>query len=242
MRSSKAILFKEKTCRLANASALILVKKIGAKKAEEYLTKKLFSDIYKNNSWGDKCSGSGPGSNLEETKIIRSALPGILKRFSIKTVLDIPCGDFYWMSRVNLSDVDYIGADVVKDVIDGNKKNESTKKRFLQINLVRDSLPAVDLIFCRDCLVHLSNEDVISALKNICKSESKYLMTTTFCEQKINKDIITGRWRMINFENPPFSLPKPIFLLNEEHPDSAYKDKSLGIWLIRDLKAIIDKY
>ena len=35
--------------------------------------------------------------------------------FNISTVLDIPCGDFYWMNHVQMDDICGHGADIVRN-------------------------------------------------------------------------------------------------------------------------------
>ncbi|MFE7121789.1 hypothetical protein ACFU99_40805, partial [Streptomyces sp. NPDC057654] len=68
-------------------------------------------------------SRSGNGSNLTQTATLRSELPGLLARLGVRTLLDIPCGDFYWMSRLDLgtdTHISYIGADRVPAVGDRN--------------------------------------------------------------------------------------------------------------------------
>lgn len=108
------------------------------------------------------------------------------------------------MQYVDLSDIKYTGADIVPDLIPLNKE-KYPKYDFKVLDLTTDNLPKVDLIFCRDCLFHLSNNLIVEALKNIKKSGSKYLLTTTFPEHKIaNRDIEIGQWRIINLEIEPF--------------------------------------
>ena len=43
---------------------------------------------------GDSNSFSGTGSNLDQTKEIIKKLPILIKNYKIKSILDIPCGDF----------------------------------------------------------------------------------------------------------------------------------------------------
>ena len=69
--------------------------------------KDIFTHIYKNNKWGDKYSFSGSGSNLNQTKIILENLPRIINKYEIKSILDLPCGDFYWMKEYNFQDLKY---------------------------------------------------------------------------------------------------------------------------------------
>ena len=118
-----------------------------------------------------------------------------------------------------------------------NKFGDENRK-FLHLDLTKHKLPKVDLIFCRDCLVHLSFEDIFKAGSNIKSSGAVWFMTTTFPEEKTNRDIITGGWRPLNLELPPFNFPKPELILNEnctEH-DGAFADKSLGLWKTEKLR------
>src|SRR3989337_577739 len=75
----------------------------------------IFKEIYKSHQWSG-ISKSGPGSDLTQTKVIREELPKIIKKLKIASLLDIPCGDFFWLKEVDLGFVNYIGADIVDDV------------------------------------------------------------------------------------------------------------------------------
>jgi hypothetical protein len=197
-----------------------------------------FSYIYRNAFWKGGQSVSGEGSSSDQTETIRLQLPEIIKRYNIASILDIPCGDFNWMKDVDLNTLSYTGADIVQDLIDLNNQNYSGDHRtFLKLDVISDPLPKTDLIFCRDCFVHLSNGDILKALENIRRSKSTYLCTTTFPGCPENKDIVTGDWRIINLQKEPFRFPDPHFLLNENctEGDGTYSDKSLGLWRLSDL-------
>lgn len=159
----------------------------------------IFSEIYRKNHWGSDEPVSGTGSVLEQTEAIIKELPPLLKELGATSILDIPCGDFNWMQQVDLRGIDYIGAEIVQELVQKNKETyESSSVRFEHLNLLQDELPAVDVIFCRDCLVHFSFKDIDRALQNICRSLAKYLLTTTFIERSKNVDIATGQWRPLN--------------------------------------------
>jgi len=193
---------------------------------------------YKQRSWGrDRESISGPGSTTRATSIVRAALRPLLEEFGVRTLLDIPCGDGNWMSQANL-DLDlYIGADIVQELIDLNLRrwNGRSSRKFLKLDLTSDALPYVDLVLCRDGLVHLSDAQVLKALRNIKQSGSKYLLATTFPELLHNLDIVTGDWRPMNLQREPFNLPQPLKLILEGRAGPDYRDKSLGLWRITDL-------
>jgi hypothetical protein len=202
-------------------------------------TQGVFTETYRSNRFGGKDSVSGPGSDVDQTRIVISTLPALFNELSISTMLDIPCGDFHWMKSVNLNRVHYTGADIVEDLIQKNtEKYARGGVRFQYLNLITDKLPKVDLIFCRDCLVHLSFAHIFLVLDNVCNSQSTYFLTTTFTGRKDNHDIVTGQWRVLNLEVVPFALPKPHRIISEGCTEchGAYDDKALGLWRIEDLR------
>ena len=119
---------------------------------------------------------SGPGSTLNATQVIREQLPQLFETFGIRTVVDLPCGDFHWMKEVDLRGVDYQGFDIVQDLIDSNASNYQTDNiKFSCLDMIKDELPKVDLIICRDCLIHYSHKFINKAIKNMKKSGSNYI-------------------------------------------------------------------
>lgn len=202
----------------------------------------VFSEIYQNNAWSGQESRSGTGSDPSQTQEIASMIPKLLQRLNATSMLDVPCGDFQWMKDVNLAGIQYIGSDIVPEIVQSNEQRYGSKLRsFRQLDLIHGTVPKVDLIFCRDCLVHLSYEAILESLKNICASGSEYLLTTTFPDRTVNEDILTGQWRVLNLELAPLNFPSPIDLLNEQctEGDGEYQDKSLGLWKISDVKAAL---
>ncbi len=204
----------------------------------------VFTNIYNNNRWGGTESVSGLGSDIHQTELIIQELPSLFKEYQVESMLDIPCGDFHWMKNMDLSNIEYIGADIVDALIERNTQQYGNGgNRFQKINLINDSLPEVDLLFCRDCLVHLSFKDIWDALYNICASNSEYLLTTTFPGRDNNDDIATGQWRTLNLELSPFMLPKPLKLINEgcTEYEGAFADKALGLWKISEIQESLPK-
>ncbi len=193
-----------------------------------------FDRIVRTNLWGAQ-SRSGLGSELGATARLRAILPSFLARHGVRSLLDVPCGDFGWLSLVDLG-VSYTGADIVPSLVDENERRYGgpSGRRFLTLDLTKDALPRADLVLCRDCLVHLSFEHAGRALANIRASGATYLLTTTFLEHDANTDIEDGDWRMLNLERAPFNLPPPIDVLVEdcEEGDGAYADKALGLWRV----------
>ncbi len=196
-----------------------------------------FSRIYRENLFGGRESRSGEGSSLTQTAKLRQTLPELFRELGVKSLLDAPCGDFHWMRHIDLGQISYLGIDIVPEIIEANRATFGDARRaFAHLNLVNDPLPAVDLIFCRDCLVHLSHADVRKALANFKRSGSTYLLATTFVGRVANEEL-RGCWRVLNLEKAPFGLPRPLRLISEDctENDGRYADKSLGLWRLADL-------
>jgi SAM-dependent methyltransferase len=205
---------------------------------------RIFTDIYTRNAWNGRDSYSGTGSDLYQTRIIAAAIPALARQLSVRSMLDVPCGDFHWMSRVDLDGVDYIGADIVDELIEQNRaRHERPGLKFRRLDLLEDPLPTVDLILCRDCLVHLPFGDVFTALDNICRSGSEYLLTTTFPNRAENADILMGDWRPLNLEQAPFRLPPPLRTIREGCTEGGgyFVDKSLGLWRVEDVERALNR-
>jgi hypothetical protein len=197
-----------------------------------------FTRIFTTNLWASD-SKSGVGSELAATAGLREQLPALLAELGARSLLDLPCGDFGWLSTVPL-DLAYTGADIVEALIEQNQKMYGGPGRaFRRLDLTSDPLPQVDVVLCRDCLVHLSFDNIRKALANLRRSGSTWLLTTTFLEHLENVDIEDGDWRMLNLTRPPFSLPMPERLLIEGcvEGDGAYADKALGLWRVETLSA-----
>jgi hypothetical protein len=197
----------------------IFLKDYKRKKFEKNLFKiksveEKFSKIYSSGHWLRLIdnSKSGTGSSLRSTQNIRIQLPKIIERFKIKSLFDAPCGDFNWMRYVLKSiDVDYIGADIVEDLIFSNRKYESNNIKFVKLDIRINKLPASDLMICRDCLFHFSYEDIYKFLNNFLISDIKYILLTSHLNTQDkfeNRDIITSDFRKIDLFTKPFNFEK----------------------------------
>lgn len=194
----------------------------------------VFTEFYQTNRWGDSETVSGPGSTLDRTVTLRAGLPALLAKYECRSLLDIPCGDLNWMKTLEL-DVEYIGADIVSELINRNQQFAGPRRSFTTLDVIGDSLPAVDVILCRDCLGHFSTTDVRRAIRNIKASGSRYLLATTFPSSAENRSIVTGEWQPINLSLRPFDLPAPVELLSDAYDAPKHHGKQLGLWRVADL-------
>jgi len=197
-----------------------------------------FAPFYAENRWGDEESVSGPGSSLTRTAKLRRELPGLLQEIGVRTLLDAPCGDFNWMKDTRLDLEQYIGADIIPDLIARNSElygNDETQ--FLLLDLTRDELPRADVILCRDCLIHFSYRHIAAAIKNFKRTGSTYLLTNSYPAWGRNENIRTGDFRPLNLTLPPFNFPPPISQIHEKVPEdeARFFGKILGLWKLSDL-------
>ncbi|MDU8929291.1 class I SAM-dependent methyltransferase [Alisedimentitalea sp. MJ-SS2] len=201
----------------------------------------VFSAYYHKNKWGDEDSRSGKGSNLTATEVLRQRLPELVAELDAKSFLDLPCGDYFWMQHVDLGVQHYTGGDIVAELIADNRvKHAREGVNFEVIDLIQGPVPKHDLVFVRDCLVHLSTEHVKAALANIKASGSEWLLTTTYPGTGTNDEISTGQWRSIDLQAAPFNLPAPAKLLEEGQEDvpGQLPNKMLGLWRVADLPGV----
>lgn len=200
----------------------------------------VFQRIYSENYWADDESVSGSGSSSYSTKNIKRDLPKIIEKFGIKSILDIPCGDFKWMSEIPLdSSVKYIGADIVPDIIENLNSSVHENREFVVLDARNGQLPKVDLIICRDLIFHMSFENGLKSLSNFKKSGSTLLLTSTHRLKGgiSNKDIEDGDFRKIDLRKGPYNFPTPIAVIYENRLLGQPK-KMLTLWRIKDLNII----
>jgi hypothetical protein len=200
--------------------------------------RRIFNSIHVTQGWGPGESVSGPGSARERAASFLPDLIALIRSLGVRTLLDVPCGDFNWAAPVADSVVAYIGVDVVPALVASNRQRcAAPGRRFLCRDMCRQKLPAADLVLCRDALVHLRERDIFAALKNLRRTHAAYLLTTTFVGERENSDVETGAWRPLNLQRGPFGFPDPLALVDERchHTGGVYADKRLALWRFQDL-------
>lgn len=168
--------------------------------------KDVFEKIYSSNSWKDSYgTSSGPGSAIECSYEYIIFLQNYVKQNRIISILDLGCGDFNLMRHFNFENVEYLGLDIVTNVIDYNKKYYSKNNvKFNESNIITFSTSNVyDLVILKEVLQHLSNDNIIKLLNNITYAK-KILIVNDIAEE--NVDCINGGYRPINLNKHPFNL------------------------------------
>lgn len=201
--------------------------------------KEIFESIYRDKKWGNETSQretrSGSGSTLQASAYIRERAIFLFRLLGIKTILDVPCGESNLIRNMDLDGFIYHGADIVEEVIEQNKAifSDDPSKSFSVIDALNSPLPKVDMIMCRDLVIHLPNAAINTLLANIKRSGSTWLLMTHCTGEQngwLNRDIDFGHYRDVNLTLPPFTQPVPQLLLPE-----VFAHKYMGLWKIEDL-------
>lgn len=167
----------------------------------------VFSDVYERDLWN---GGSGPGSAPENTVEYRRFLQEFLDGFDYPVkVVDLGCGDWRIGELMDWSGVDYVGVDVVPEVIEANRRRDTPDNvSFVCLDALVDDLPEGDVLIVKDVLQHWPNADVVRLLD---AAEERFTFTVVTNDvsskshpAKVNSDIALGDWRPVDIERAPF--------------------------------------
>lgn len=174
-----------------------------------------------------KWGGNGSGSMPANVAPLVAALPALLAKYDVRSVLDLGCGDVDWIAPVMRAlGVRYVGVDVVPGPIAANKLKHPDLE-FYAITGPADKLPEVDLVICRDVFAHLPGNLVLEVIAQ-AKRAAPLLLATSFTKTAMNIDCAAGAYRPLNLQERPVNLPQPIEVL----PDTQHK--SMCLWRLRE--------
>lgn len=159
--------------------------------------KEIYSHIYKSNKWGGKkgefYSGYGahsPRLNAAYERMIKK----FIKEYSIKSICDLGCGDFYTGSKFADCVERYVGVDIVPELIEHNQNLYGTDSISFECrDIVNEDLPAAQLCIVRQVLQHLSNQEILQFFENAKKYQ--YILVT----ERVTKDALLSDY---NIEKP----------------------------------------
>jgi hypothetical protein len=82
---------------------------------------------------------------VARTEGIRELLPGLLRELDVEVLLDAGRGDFHWLRLAELPVREYVGIDVVAElIVDLGARYSTPDRRFVCADLTRDKLPRAD--------------------------------------------------------------------------------------------------
>ena len=198
---------------------------------KSFLRKIVFTSIFKSKHWVQdedilpekNISVSGHGSNIhtEQFNNLISSFSNFVEKYQIRSILDMPCGDFLWMNEfIKNKEIRYLGIDIVDNLINENKKKYKNQNvNFKTSDIINfNTEEKFDLVFMRDFFIHISNFDIKNVLSNIKKMNIKYFAFENY-DIKNNTDVIIGNHRKINLKLDPFNLGEPLFFFKDFESD-----------------------
>jgi SAM-dependent methyltransferase len=123
---------------------------------------------------------SGSGSHDKNiTSVYLEKVWAFLQNFpKAPDVVDLGCGDFSVGSQIRRYCNNYVACDVVPQLIEHNKnKYKDLNVDFRTLNLITDPLPAADIVFIRQVLQHLSNQQILKLIPKLQASYSYLVLT-----------------------------------------------------------------
>ncbi len=133
-----------------------------------------FGHVYESNFWGGQSSRSGLGSEGAFAQQKIAIIKDIATNFGAATILDLGCGDFYWMRELTPHFRRYHGVDIVDALIGSNRSRFGSERVSFQCLDLSDprqhellAMRDADLIVCLDVFGHLLNSEVDSLLRLI---------------------------------------------------------------------------
>ena len=191
--------------------------------------KDVFEQLIGSAMWAGDGTVCGRGSTEQATRGLRNNLPNFLKKYNIQSMFDAPCGDYVWMNKIEFpKNFKYVGGEIVDSLVRENQAKYPGID-FRNFDLTTDSIPDVDLLFCRLCLIHFSNDDIKKTIDNIIRSNVKYILTTNYYAGATNLEIQTGGYRPVDLTKAPFYLPNPIDSIDDSSPHDAM---NMSLWAV----------
>ena len=215
-------------------------------------TEAVFTEIYRKGIWGGgDALYSGTGSRGSAADRYVATIQQFIKTNGVASVLDLGCGDFAIGQRIAQVCDTYIGADIVKLVVDENtRRHANDKVSFRHLNIIDDALPAADLVLVRQVLQHLSNAQIGQILAKL-RNYRFVIITEHYPDdvefQAPNRDKVHGSGTRVTMgsavclDQPPFSVRSQQLLLDmpgctagdQTGIDDPYARGSIRTFLVR---------
>ncbi|HUF74325.1 MAG TPA: class I SAM-dependent methyltransferase [Gammaproteobacteria bacterium] len=182
----------------------------------------IFRDIYAKGQWGKRGKEffSGLGSIGTHVGPYVGYVSEFVRTNGIEAIVDLGCGDFRVASQIDLGRANYLGCDIVEELIARNTASFGNDKiSFGSLDIVTDDLPDGDLCLVRQVFQHLSNGDILRSLVKL--SAYRFVLITDElgpASARPNLDIEAFRGTRTDFgsglyyDQPPFNLPVEVVL------------------------------
>lgn len=186
----------------------------------------IFDEIYRRNRWNGVESRSGPGSGMHATRSLGRELSFIVALHEISSVLDVGCGDGYWMPDLP----GYVGFDVSAVALELARARHPDRE-YTSVWPER----SFDLVIVRDVIQHLSLREGVALLDRVLGLSPRFVLASTY-RGGLNIDIETGGAYTPDLQRPPFGLPEPVYWIFDGyhyHDTIELRDptKYLALWV-----------
>lgn len=154
---------------------------------------------------------SGPGSSPANTIEYRAFVGRFMEADQIRSVSDLSCGDWAFSHLIDWSETDYVGLDVVPEIVASNRSRFAAPNvRFEELTGI-DSLPGGDLLLAKEVLQHLPNRAVAEYLA-VIRRKYRYALLSNAIEPaaRANTDIAAGDYRPLRLQDAPFHTPAAV--------------------------------
>lgn len=143
-----------------------------ARRNLERTPREVFSEIYREGVWGGSAKqafNSGAGSvNPSVVGPYIEKVGAELRAMAPVKVVDLGCGDFTVSKQLVGYCSEYIGIDVVPELISHLRvTNADSHVSFLSLDVVDEELPEGDVCLVRQVLQHLSNDQIAKVLAKL---------------------------------------------------------------------------
>ena len=132
----------------------------------------VFSEIYRKGIWGK--SGVRPfnsGAGSTDRSVVSPYIERLrseLRQLGGVRVVDLGCGDYSVSEQLAGYCTEYVGVDVVPELISHLQANRSDPRvRFVCMDIVEEDPPSGDVCLIRQVLQHLSNEQILRILPKL---------------------------------------------------------------------------
>ena len=175
-----------------------------------------WNTIYRDNKygwWGAE-SKSGEGSEGKFAEYKKKLIEYIISKYGVSSIVDVGCGDFNWMSRVQ-GITQYTGIDIVQSLVDShNRRYGSASRKFVYGNtanvqfhtdFIKENGVTHDMGILFDILGHQLWDEIQNTLEFVLnKLNLKYILATSqpFCNENYWKEK-QSRNESVNLEIHP---------------------------------------
>jgi hypothetical protein len=189
--------------------------------------RKAFQRIYVKGAWGrdpERPYFSGVGSRGAAAEVyVEHIVKAVQQQARLlgrpPVIVDIGCGDFViGRELVNqLPEAQYVGCDIVPEVIEYNARFANDRVRFELLDAVTDPLPQGDVCLIRQVLQHLPNSDITAVLRKldyaavyVTEGQPATREGPVNPDKRVGADVRfdwkSGRGRGVELDQPPFGL------------------------------------